>query len=100
MKGAADGLEQTALALLRRRFGLALVGNSGQGKPTLNPEHPDGHDRTEHGQAGNRPSGDVDRTIRFRSIDHRIVPMGHNSLLEVASVGRSPAAAQGSNTLY
>ena len=63
----------------------------------LNPENPNRNNRPKHGQAGDCPARDVDRTIRFRSIDHRVVPVGHDSLREIASVGRSPPAAQGSN---
>ena len=62
----------------------------------LNPENPDRNNRPEHGEAGDCPARDVDRAIRFRSIDHRVAPVGHDSL-HIASVRRSPPAAQGSN---
>ena len=63
----------------------------------LNPENPDRNNRPEHGQTGDGPTRDVDRATCFRSIDHRVVPVGHDSLREIASGGRSPPAAQGSN---
>jgi len=51
----------------------------------LNPKNPNRNDGPEHGQAGNRPARHINRTIRFRPVDHRIAPVGHSSLLEIAS---------------
>jgi hypothetical protein len=51
----------------------------------LNPEYPDSNDGPEYGQAGNRPTRYVVSAICFRLVYHRIVPMGHDSLLEIAS---------------
>jgi hypothetical protein len=53
----------------------------------LNPKNPDRNDGPEHGKTGYRPARRVDRAIRFGPVHHRIVPVGHNSLLEVASGG-------------
>src|SRR5207253_7114731 len=50
-----------------------------------NPENPNRNNGPEHGQAGNRPARRVDRTIRFGPVHHGIVPVGHDSLLEIAS---------------
>jgi hypothetical protein len=53
--------------------------------PALNPKNPNRNNGREHGQTANCPTRRVNRAIRFRSIDHTIVPVGHNSLLEIAS---------------
>lgn len=47
----------------------------------LNPEYPDAQDRAQHGQAADRPTCHVNRTIRRRLVHHRIVPMSHDCLL-------------------
>jgi hypothetical protein len=49
----------------------------------LNPQNPNRNNSREHRQAGNRPASLVNRVIRFRPVHQRIVPVGHNSLLEV-----------------
>ena len=53
----------------------------------LNPKNPNRDDGAEYGQAGYRPARHVNRAIRFRPVDHPIVPVGHESLLEIASGG-------------
>src|SRR5438552_2535863 len=45
-------------------------------------ERPDRDDGPKHGKAGNRPARRVNRTIGFGPVHHRIVPVGHHSLLE------------------
>jgi hypothetical protein len=55
--------------------------------PALNPKNPDRDDGPEHGKAGYRPARRVNRAVRFRPVHHRIVPVGHERLLEVASGG-------------
>ncbi len=68
--------------LIGRRLGLFMTGGIGSG---LNPENPNRNDGSKHGEARNRPAGRVNRTIRFGPVHHGIVPVGHNSLLEIAS---------------
>jgi hypothetical protein len=58
-----------------------------QNRSGSNSEKPNRNDGTKHGQAGNRPARDVNRTVGFRRVDHRVMPMGHISLLEIASGG-------------
>ena len=53
----------------------------GGNRSALNPKNPNSHDCTEYGQSTDCPTGHIDRTIRFRSIDHCVVPVGHISLL-------------------
>lgn len=53
--------------------------------PALNPKNPNRDNGPQHGQAGYRPTRRVNRTIRFRSVDHIVVPVSHNSLLEITS---------------
>ena len=60
------------------------------GLDQLDPEHPDSDDGAEDGKTGQGPSRRIGRAIRFRPVHHRIVPVGHDSLLEVASMGRDP----------
>jgi len=52
-----------------------------------NPENPDRDDGSQHGQAGNRPARRITGTFGFRPVHHRIMPMGHNRLLAIASGG-------------
>jgi NAD(P)-dependent dehydrogenase (short-subunit alcohol dehydrogenase family) len=58
--------------------------------PALNPENPNRNDGPEHCRTADRPARHVNRTIRFRPVDHRIVPVGHLDRLyaKVASDGR------------
>ena len=49
----------------------------------LDAEYPDGNNGAEHNYAADGPARGISRTIRFRSIDHGIVPMGHGGLLSV-----------------
>ena len=51
----------------------------------LNPENPDRHDGPEHREAGNRPARHIARAVGLRRIHHRIVPVGHDGLLKIAS---------------
>jgi hypothetical protein len=53
--------------------------------PALDPKNPNRDNGPEHDQAANPPTRRVNRAIRFRSVDHIIVPVSHNSLLELAS---------------
>src|SRR5260370_23991709 len=48
-----------------------------------NAENPARDDGAEHGQAGNRPACRVSRTGRFRLVNHRIMPIGHDRLLTI-----------------
>jgi hypothetical protein len=47
----------------------------------LNPQNPDSNNGSEYGQSTDGPARDVERAIGFGSIDHGVVPMGHESLL-------------------
>src|SRR5450631_3944239 len=43
---------------------------------------PNRNDGAKHGQAGNRPTRHVNRTVGFRRVHHRVMPVGHISLLK------------------
>jgi hypothetical protein len=47
-----------------------------------NSKKPNRNDGTKHGQAGNRPARHVNRTVGFGRVHHRVMPMGHISLLK------------------
>src|SRR5450631_1834616 len=47
-----------------------------------NSKKPNRNDGTKHGQAGNRPARHVNRTVGFRRVHHRVMPVGHISLLK------------------
>ena len=53
----------------------------GVGGRPLDAECPDGHDGHKHSYSADGPAGQVSRTIRFRSIDHAVVPLAHGGLL-------------------
>ena len=50
---------------------------------SLDYKYPDGQDRRQSSQAADRPARRVNLTIRSRPVHQRIVPVSHNSLLEV-----------------
>jgi hypothetical protein len=77
--GFGGGFHGTRLGALRFA-GYREVGASTAGIAALNPENPHGYDGPDHGQSTNRPAGRVGRAVCFRSIDHRVVPVGHDSL--------------------
>jgi hypothetical protein len=57
----------------------------GQISASLNSEKPNRNDGSENGKAADRPASCVNRGIRFRPVHHRIVPVGHDCLMETAS---------------
>ena len=46
----------------------------------LNAQEPNRDNGSEHGQSANGPAGDIETAIAVRSIDHRVVPLLHESL--------------------
>jgi hypothetical protein len=69
--------EVLALRLMKPNRWLTNCSNS----PGLNRKHPNDQDHAKNGWATDRPARHVNRTIRFRSIDHRIVPVRNDRLL-------------------
>src|SRR5450755_2322014 len=53
-----------------------------QNRSGSNSKKPNRNDGTKHGQAGNRPARHVNRTVGFRRVHHRVMPVGHISLLK------------------
>src|SRR5712671_5704824 len=53
-----------------------------QNRSGSNSKKPNRNDGTKHGQAGNRPARHVNRTVGLRCVHHRVMPMGHISLLK------------------
>ena len=49
----------------------------------LKPEHPDGNDGADHGDAADGPSREIGRTILIGPIDHGVIPVVHPRLLSV-----------------
>ncbi len=65
----------------------------------LNSKKPNRNDGAKHGQAGNRPARHVNRTVGFGCVHHRVMPMGHISLLKrfpaKHALGLEPGACLG-----
>jgi len=61
-----------------------------QNRSGSNSKKPNRNDGTKHGQAGNRPARHVNRTVGLRCVHHRVMPMGHISLLKASSSEACP----------
>jgi hypothetical protein len=89
IKLSEDGFQSESSALFARKRALKNHALSGSRRdrhpkirpaklvPGLNSQNPNRDDGAEHGEAGNRPTRQVDRTVGFRPVHHRIMPMGH-----------------------
>jgi len=70
-----------------------------QNRSGSNSKKPNRNDGAKYGQAGNRPSRHVNRTVGFGRVHHRVMPMGHISLLKrfpaKHALGLDPGACPG-----
>jgi hypothetical protein len=60
-----------------------------------NSKQPNRNDGAKHGQTGNRPARHVNRTVGFGRVHHRVMPMGHISLLRRFPAKHAPGLDPG-----